>query len=57
MVVDGLLHRLALLERLGLLVHEVEVLGLRVQSSHALSLAAKPVQRVVVVQADDGRHV
>ena len=52
MVVDGLLHGLALLERLHLLVHEIEVVGERVQRRDGLLLAAVSVQRVVVIQAD-----
>ena len=43
-VVDGLLHRLALLQGLDLLVHQVKVLGLGVQRSHARGGAALAVQ-------------
>lgn len=57
MVVDGLLHTLALLERLDVLVHEVKVLRGGVQRSDALLLAAKAVKGVVVIEADDGRHL
>jgi hypothetical protein len=56
-VVDGLLDRLALLDRLHLLVHEVEVVGPRVERGDALLLPAGPVQGVVVVEAYHGRGV
>jgi hypothetical protein len=56
-VVDGLLDGLALLERLHLLVHEIEVVGAGVQRRHGLLLAPVPVQGVVVVQADDSGGV
>lgn len=40
-----------------LLVHEVEVLSLRCQSSDSLFSTALPVQAVVIIKADDGGHV
>eukprot|EP00955_Chlamydomonas_euryale_P056838 356567-Chlamydomonas_euryale.AAC.8 len=56
-VVDGLVHGLALLQGLDLLVHEVEVLRLGVEGSHLRLLAAVAVKAVVVVQANNGGHV
>ena len=57
MVVDGLVCVAAILERLDLVVHHVEVLCLGVKSCHTLALASVPVQGVVVIQTDDGCHV
>ena len=56
-VVDRLVHGLALLERLDLRVHELKVLRLGRERRDALLAAALAVERVVVVEADDGRHV
>lgn len=57
MVVDGLIDRLALLEGLNVLVHELKVLGLEAQSSDVQVLAASAVLRVVIIKADDSGHV
>jgi hypothetical protein len=56
-VVDGLVDSLALLHGLDLLVHELEVLGLGGEGSDGLLLATKAIKAMVVVQADDSRHV
>mmetsp|Transcript_4334 Transcript_4334/g.9805 ORF Transcript_4334/g.9805 Transcript_4334/m.9805 type:complete len:407 (+) Transcript_4334:94-1314(+) len=56
-VVDALVHALSLLERLDLLVHEVELLLLDVQRRLSGHLASLAIVEVVVVEADDGRHV
>ena len=45
------------LERLDLLVHEVELLLLDVQRRLSGHLASLAIVEVVVVEADDGRHV
>ena len=57
MIVDGLIDGLALLESLDVLVHELKVLGLKAQRRDVEVLAASAVMRVVVIKADDGRHV
>ena len=56
-VVDGLADGLVVPDVLDLLVHQIEVLRLGVQRSHALLLAPEAIQAVVVVQADHCGHV
>lgn len=56
-VVDGLIHGLPFLESLNLLVHQVEVVGPRVERGDALLLPPGPVEGVVVVEADHGGGV
>ena len=56
-VVDGLLHGLSRLERLDLLVHEVEVVLQRVEGGALGDFAAFAVVQVVVVEANDSREV
>mmetsp|Transcript_37187 Transcript_37187/g.79328 ORF Transcript_37187/g.79328 Transcript_37187/m.79328 type:complete len:405 (+) Transcript_37187:327-1541(+) len=56
-VVDGLHDRLSVLERLNVLVHEIELLLGRVEGGEAGDLASLAVVEMVVVEADDGGHV
>jgi hypothetical protein len=57
MVVDGLLDCLAFLDRLHLLIHEIKVVGPRVEGGHTFLLPAVPVQGMVVVEAYHCRGV
>ena len=57
MVVDRLLDWFSVFDSLNLLVHEVEIIGSRVERRHTLHLPPGSVERVVVVQADDSGGV
>mmetsp|Transcript_119008 Transcript_119008/g.348495 ORF Transcript_119008/g.348495 Transcript_119008/m.348495 type:complete len:234 (+) Transcript_119008:738-1439(+) len=57
MVVDGLVHRLALLERLDLSTHQGKVILPCVKGCEPSFLSACPVVHVVIIKTDHGHHV
>ena len=56
-VVDGLRDRLAILQGLDLLVHEVEVVLALIEGGKTGLLAAIAVVEMVIIEADDGGKI